>query len=233
MICGCCGGTYRRRGHDRYVCTNHALANGCDNGRTVPREALEARVLAGLRDQMMTLEMAAEAMRAYAEETNRLNRERRTTADATRKELAETAKAIAEIVRVIEQGGWHRALSDRLTELEAKQDSLTARLSDAPQDVPDMHPGIAETYRRRIERLTAALDHPDDALEAADAIREVIDRVIVTPGRRRGSYSVTLQGELGTILDWIERSGKPGYRPKPDTASSRLSIPVKTGARPG
>jgi hypothetical protein len=30
-------------------------------------------------------------------------------------------------VRVIEQGGWHRALSDRLTELEAKQDSLTAR----------------------------------------------------------------------------------------------------------
>lgn len=96
-----------------------------------------------------------------------------------------------------------------------------------------MHPGIAETYRRRIERLTAALDHPDDALEAADAIREVIDRVIITPGRRRGSYNLTLQGELGTILDWIERSGKPGYKPKPDTASSRLSISVKTGARPG
>jgi hypothetical protein len=30
-------------------------------------------------------------------------------------------------VRVIEQGGWNRALSDRLTELEAIQDSLTAR----------------------------------------------------------------------------------------------------------
>lgn len=230
VICGCCGGTYRRRGHDRYVCTNHALANGCDNGRTVPREALEARVLAGLRDQMMTPEMAAEAMRAYAEETNRLNRERRATAETTRRELADTTKAIAEIVRVIEQGGWHRALSDRLTELEAKQDALTARLSDAPQDVPDMHPGIAETYRRRIERLTAALDNPDDALEAADAIREVIDRVVITPGRRRGSYSITLQGELGTILDWIERTGKPGYKPIPDTASSRLSIPVKTGA---
>lgn len=96
-----------------------------------------------------------------------------------------------------EQGGWYRALSGRLTELEAKQDSLTARLSDAPQDVPDIHPGIAETFRRRIERLTAALGHPDDALEAADAIREVIDRIIITPGERRSSYSVTLQADRG------------------------------------
>ncbi|MCG2842283.1 recombinase family protein [Sandaracinobacter sp. RS1-74] len=234
VFCGCCGGTYRRRGHDRYTCTNHALGNGCDNARTVPREALEARVLTGLREHMMTPEMAAEAMRVYAEETNRLNRERRITAETTRRELADTAKAIAEIVRVIEQGGWHRALSDRLTELEAKQDSLTtARLSDTPQDVPDIHPGIAETFRRRIERLTAALDHPDDALEAADAIREVIDRIVITPGKRRGSYSVTLQGELGAILDWIERTGKPGYTPDPDIASSRLSTPVKTWASSG
>ncbi|MGH7155920.1 MAG: hypothetical protein ACREF3_18485 [Acetobacteraceae bacterium] len=51
-------------------------------------------------------------MRAYAEETNRLNRERGNTAEATRRELAEIVKAIAEIVRVIEQGGRHRALSD-------------------------------------------------------------------------------------------------------------------------
>jgi hypothetical protein len=65
-------------------------------------------------------------MRAYAEETNRLNRERRRSAETNRRELAETAKAIAEIVRVIEQGGWHRALSERLTELETRQDSLRA-----------------------------------------------------------------------------------------------------------
>jgi site-specific DNA recombinase len=232
LFCGCCGGSYARRGQDRYACTNHVLGNGCDNARTIAREALEARVLTGLRERMMTPEMAAEAMRAYTQETNRLNRERRNTADATRRELAETAKAIAEIVRVIEQGGWHRALSDRLTELEARQDSLTPRMADAPQDFPDMHPGIAETYRRRIERLTAALDHPDDAAEAAEAIREIIDRIVITPGPTRRDLSVTLQGELGAILDWIDRTGKPGYKPMPDTASSRLSASVKAGACP-
>ncbi|MDH6230809.1 site-specific DNA recombinase [Mesorhizobium soli] len=230
VLCGCCGGTYARRGQDRFACTNHVLGNGCDNARTIARTALEARVLAGLRKRMMTPDMAAEAMRAYAEETNRLNRERRQTEDATRCELAETIKAMAEIVRVIEQGGWHRTLSARLTELETKQDSLTARLSDAPQDTLDIHPGIAETYRRRIERLTAALSHPDDAVEAADALREIIDRVVVTPSETRGSYSITLQGELGTILDWIDRTGRPGYKPTPDAASCRLSASVKTRA---
>jgi site-specific DNA recombinase len=112
---------------DRYACTNHVLGNGCDNARSVDRKALESRVLTGLTERMMTRGIAAKAMRTYTQETNRLNRQRRSSSESTRPELAEAAKAIAKIVRVVEQCGWHRALSDRLTELEAKQDSLTAR----------------------------------------------------------------------------------------------------------
>jgi hypothetical protein len=103
------------------------LGNSSDNARAVDRKALESRVLTELCERMMTPEIAAEAMRACTQEINRLNRQRRSSSESTRRELPEAAKAIAEIVRVIEQGGWHRALSDRLTELEAKQDSLTAR----------------------------------------------------------------------------------------------------------
>jgi site-specific DNA recombinase len=101
LFCGCCNGSYERRGQDRYACTNHVLSNGCDNVRTIHRKALEARVLAGLRGRLMAPEAAAEAMRAYAQETNRLNRERRTSGETTRRELADTEKAINEVVRVI------------------------------------------------------------------------------------------------------------------------------------
>ena len=98
---------------DRYARINHALGNGCDNARAVDRKDLESRVLTGRRDRMMTPEIAAEATRAYTQVTNRLNRQRRSSAESICQELAETNKAIAEIVRVIEQGDWHRALSDR------------------------------------------------------------------------------------------------------------------------
>ncbi len=221
LFCGCCGGSYARRGQDRYACTNHVASRGCTNARTVDRKELETRVLAGLRDRLMTPEAAAAAIRAYAEETNRLNRERRLSSDSNHRVLVETEKAIKEIVKIIEQGGYYRALSDRLSELEAKQDQLKAQLEDVPvAELPDIHPNVADVYRRRIERLTEALSHPDDALEAATAIRQVIDRIVITPGEARRDLAVTLHGDLGTILDWIERTGKPGYKLKLEAGSS-------------
>jgi len=228
-FCGCCGGSYARRGQDRYACINHMYANGCDNARTIDRKKLEARVLAGLKDRMMTPQMAAEAMRAYAQETNRLNRERRQSAKTARHELAETSKAIKEIVGIIEKGGWYRALTDRLGELERRQDELTARLSRVPADIPDIHPNVCETYRRRIERLTAALAHPDDKLEATDAIRQVIDRIVITPGETRKDLKITLHGDLETILRWVEKTKKPGYK----APLAELSASARARACPG
>ena len=77
----------------------------CSNGRGIRRAVIEERVLAGLRDKLMAPEAAAEAMRAYAEETNRLNRERRASGASDRKELADIDKKIATMVAAIEDGG--------------------------------------------------------------------------------------------------------------------------------
>jgi site-specific DNA recombinase len=52
------------------------------------RSELEQRVLDGLKDRLLAPDVVAEAMRAYAEERNRLNRERRASGDGWRAELA-------------------------------------------------------------------------------------------------------------------------------------------------
>ena len=93
--------------------------------------------------------------------------------------------------------------------------------------MPRMHPILCASrwHRALSDRLTE--------LEAANAIREVIDRIVITPGQQRGENHVTLRGDLATILEWIERTGKPGYKPATDTASSRLSVSFKTRACPG
>jgi len=81
-------------------------------------------------------------------------------------------------------------------------------------------------YRRRIEPLSEALRHPGDGREAAEVLREVIDRIVIMPGEKRGDLQVALRGDLGTILDWVARTGKSDYKARTDAASSRLSVSV-------
>ncbi|MDF2811492.1 MAG: Resolvase domain protein [Microvirga sp.] len=212
-FCGCCDQPYVRRGQDRYGCTSHLMGTGCTNSHTITRAKLEERVVNGLKHRLMTPEKAAEAMRAFAEETNRLNRERRTSGETDRRDLEKTEAAIREIVGVIEQGGFHRALLDRLTVLETKQAALQESLAKAPADVPDLHPNIAELYRRKVARLSEALDHPDDRYEAMDAIRQLVSRVVLTPGGKRGEVHAVLHGDIVAIAGWVSQVAD-----KPQTA---------------
>ena len=84
LECAVCEGPYAMRGQDHYSCTGH-VTGGCTNRRGIRRTVLEDRVLTRLRDRLTAAE---EAMRAYAEVTNRLNRERRASGASDRRELA-------------------------------------------------------------------------------------------------------------------------------------------------
>jgi site-specific DNA recombinase len=151
VFCGCCGGPYALRGQDRYACSNH-VKGSCHNSRTITRETLEARMLAGLRERLMAPEVAAEAMRSYVEETNRLNWERRASQETDRRDLERVKKSIKEIVALVEDGNGNRTLIARLSELETKEDGIKSRLDQDAVDILDIHPNVAGIYRRKVER---------------------------------------------------------------------------------
>ncbi|MEC3909430.1 hypothetical protein U5A82_02760 [Sphingobium sp. CR2-8] len=137
--------------------------------------------------------------------TNRLNRQRRATDSADRAELDRVLKAIKGLVTLATEGKGTRSLVDQLLELEAQEDAIRARLAAAPADVPDIHPNISEIYRRKVERFAEALAHPQERQEAADALRALIERIVLTPGAKRGEVNAMLHGEFGTILEWLEQ----------------------------
>ena len=225
LVCGCCSGPYALRGQDRFACSNHVMNASCANSRTIGRETLENRLLLGLRDRLMAPEIAAEAMRAHAEETNRLNRERRSSVDADRRELEKIARSVKEIIAVIEEGGGNRVMVARIRELERREDELTERLSQAPVEIPDIHPNVAGIYRRKVERLAEALQRPQERAEAAEAIRALIDRITLTPGPKRGETVATLHGDLAKILEWAVQKQNT-----PDAFASGVSVSVVAGA---
>jgi len=137
---------------------------------------------------------------------NRRNLERRAAAGAGRRAIETAERKIKEIVTVIENGGFQPSLIDRLNELERQKRESEARLKDGSEDLPDLHPAIAETYRTKIERLTQALAEPETSPDAAEAIRSLVGRVILTPGVNRGQVEAFLHGELAAILElMVER----------------------------
>ncbi|MGO4716042.1 DNA resolvase [Bradyrhizobium sp. 2TAF24] len=187
----------------------------------------------------MAPQMAAEAIRAYAEETNGLNRERWASAsgEGHRSELAKIQRTLKQMLSVIEGGGHTRGMTDRMRELEAREDVLKETLAQVPADIPDIHPNVSGVYRKKVERLAEALNNPEDRGEAAEAIRGLVEKITLRPGPNRGEIDATLHGELGTILGWIEAQviGKTRKRETPAAFAAGVSVSVVagTGFEPG
>ena len=232
IFCGCCDGPYSLCGPQRYACSNHISKGTCDNCRTIRQDELEARVLAGLKDRLMAPEIVEEAMRAYAEETNRLNRERRSNDDAWKAELAKAEKQITQIVEAIADGMHHPSMKDKMTGLEARKDELTALLADAPADTPDILPSASAIYAKKVAALAKALNRKEERQAASQDLRALIERIVLTPGPERGEILATLHGELATILEWTERQaiGKPAKTTKPAAGATGLVVSLVAGA---
>jgi site-specific DNA recombinase len=141
-------------------------------------------------------------MRAYAEELNRLNRERRASGDAWRAELVKVEKPIQGIVEAVKEGLFQRSMIAAMDKFEVRKEELTALLAEGPPDIPDMLPSASQLYAKKVAHLTEALNRPENRAEAAQALRGLIDRIVLRPGAKRGQIEATLYGELGTVLSW-------------------------------
>ena len=106
-------------------------------------------------------------------------------------------------------------------------------MARSPVDLPDIHPNVADIYRRKVARLADALNHPEDRHEAADALRGLIERIVLKPGPKPRQLDATLYGELGTIVEWVARVGKVGLKNTTITSVARVSASVNARARIG
>lgn len=225
IVCGVCGGSVAKRSGNRFGCSNNALGNGCKNGRTIIRDRLEDRVLRGLKERLITPKAVADAMRAFIEESNRLNHQRRANREGDLARLAKAHKAIEGIVAAIEDGGYSRPLMERLKGLEADAEALEAKLAEPMIDPPDLHPNMAELYRRKVERLSDALSQPEERDEAAQALRALIKEIVLTPGPKRGEIFAELRSEFETVLQWAQNDGGQRFTPVGRFLAEPLAVP--------
>lgn len=137
----------------------------------------------------------------------------------TARALGRIEKAIEGILTAIEDGFYQPAMKARMAELEREKAEVAARMAEAPRDIPDVHPGIAEIYRHKVAGLVETLEDPDTCLDASSDIRSLIGKIVLHPGESRGQVHATLHGELMGILDFV--NGTP--QPKADRVITKVA----------
>jgi DNA invertase Pin-like site-specific DNA recombinase len=228
LQCGCCGGGYTITAKDRYGCATRKQKGTCDNGATIGRQEIEARVLTGLKERLLEPSLVAEFVKGIQEEVEEQRRSRHVEEARRARKLGEIERKIAGLMRAIEDGLYEPSMKERLKALQAEKASLI----EANESVGEgelkilTHPNISEIYRRKVEALESVLTGPD-ASQAMDLIRSMIERIVLHPQGSRKALKIELFGELANILSACEGAQKknaPGSK-----ASGRLS--VVAGAR--
>ena len=175
---------------------------------------------------------------------NRLRMEHRASLSAAERELERVQNDIRRVIEAIKNGFAGPDLKAEWDALQERKTALQAKLESAAEPPPLLHPGMAELYRQKVTDLALALEHPDTRTEAAEAIRGLIDAIVLTPvtdaleaqvvrggrriqaeaGRQESGLQIELRGNLAAMLSAAQKATR-----SPETGDLELQIAMVAG----
>ncbi len=93
----------------------------------------------------------------------------------------------------------------------------------ADEPPPLLHPEMAELYRRKVTTLAQALERSETRTEATEALRGLIDAIVLTPDE--GALRIELRGNLAAML-----SAATNAKRSPETGDLSLQVQMVAGA---
>ena len=106
----------------------------------------------------------------------------------------------------------------------ARREELKAKVAAADEPPPLLHPGMADLYRQKVTALAEALEHPETRTEASEALRGLIDAVVLTPNQ--GELRIELKGNLAAMLGATVQTKR-----SPESDDLSLQVSLVAGAR--
>ena len=201
--CGICGGSFTVVGAERWGCSTARATGTCTNSRTISTGQLEHRVLDALRHRLLQPDLVEAFIAEY-----RLASEAARIAASSGRAKIERARGkvtgrIERLTDMMADGiGDYAEMKSRLAAALTERAEIDRRLEDA--DVAPavaLHPGLAASYRRNVEKLTEALNAPElEAGEARLALRNLIELITAEPRAEGRGLDLLVHGRLAQIL---------------------------------
>ncbi|WP_374828203.1 recombinase family protein [Mycoplana dimorpha] len=213
LRCGCCIGGMsmkdKSKGRIRVQCSVMKESRSCTNTSAYYLDEIVDAALSGLREQLQKTDAMAQLLKAYNSERTRLAAETIERIKIVDKQIIDLNERQARIWRDYDAGLFDGSIAnERLTRIKAEIATLEeakAALPPVPETVA-LHPAAIERFRRYVDEISKiyAVQITDENLEAANAIRRLIDQITITP--TVDGTDIKIEGLLGLL---VEASTRP------------------------
>ncbi len=223
LKCGSCGGGFSKVSQTQFGCSTGRNKGWdvCDNRLTISQKELEGFVLEAMQQNLMDQGMLEVFCSEYARERNRLNAEAEHGRSALEKELAAVNRDHGKLVDAIIAGIPAAHVKDKMEALSTQRVALEAELSRAPLIDPiRIHPKMATAYKERVGSLIRQLSHQDRLQEAQDALRALVNRIVLQPSATTGKLDIFLEGALSGLLSLAIKSTARNAKASPKREGS-------------
>lgn len=227
MKCGECGGGFSKISSEHFGCSTARNKGTCSNRRSIRRNLLEDTVLNGLRHHLMDPELAAVFAEEYTRHMNKLRMGRNAAIKSHKEELDRNNKELDKLIDAICNGVPAARVKDRMWELENRNEELKGLLETTVEEPVYIHPNMGKRYREQIEKLVAVLNEDDKRAEAAEIIRGLVDKIVLSPDTTaKKGLKIDLHGALAGILSL----GKACKNSKDISSSELQQVVLVAGA---
>lgn len=217
LKCGCCGGGMsmkdRSAGRIRVQCTTMKESRSCSNTSAFYLDELVDAAVGGLHRQLSEPRLLSEVVKSFNAEQARLAGD---TAEKTRileKKLSALRSRERKVWEDYDAGLFGAEIANpRLAELQSQVCEVEREielLPSMPRNV-SLHPASIKEFAGHVGRLLGSFDVQitDQNREAAEAIRRLIERVIVTPTET--GTDVRIFGTIGLLIQAVGSGASRG-----------------------
>ena len=222
--CGICGAGFIMSGKNRLGCFGARDQGRCDNHLTIRRDEIETRVLKALQEKLLRQDLFEEFCDEFTREMNRLRMEHRASLSAAEREIERIEVRRKKLIEMVMNGVAPSEVKDELNSNAARREELKARLAAADAPPPLLFPEMAGLYRQKVTSLAEALENPETRTEASEALRGLIDAIVLAPNQ--GELQIELKGNLAAMLGAAQNAKR-----SPETGDLSLQVVMVAGAR--
>ncbi len=174
----------------------------CSIRKTINREVLEQRVLAGVVHELLSPEAISHLVQRYHAKAAEYEKHDRESVDALDKRIAAADRSISRLVAAIAEGAADfTEIREALAARKADRESLIRQREELSADrIVVMNPHVVEDYRRRVKSLSLVLDQATgvEQAEVKQRLRDLIEGVKVTPTNT--DWDIEVLSSLGSAV---------------------------------